>query len=113
MNQALGLAIGPRRPAAGLLLHTDRGSPYGAESYRQLLAQHGRQPSMRRKGNGWDHAVAASFLHTLKTALVSREDLETREQAAPAVVEYIEVFYNRQRGHAANGSLAPLVYEQT
>lgn len=113
VNQALAMAIYQRQPAAGLIMHTDRGSQYGAESYRQLLHQHEIQPSMRRKGNCWDNAVAESFFHTLKTELVYMEDFNTHEQAQTAVFEYIEVFYNRQRCHSANGYLAPLVYEQT
>jgi putative transposase len=112
VNQALSMAICQRHPAAGLIMHTDRGSQYGAESYRQLLTRHGIEPSMSRKGNGWDNAVAESFFHTLKTELVYLEDFETHEQAQTVVFEYIEVFYNRQRCHAANGSLAPLAYEQ-
>ena len=67
VNQALWMAISQRQPAAGLIMHTDRGSQYGAESYRQLLRQHGIEPSMSRKGNCWDNAVAESFFHTLKT----------------------------------------------
>src|SRR5262245_1497285 len=62
------------QPAAGLLMHTARGSQYGADSYRQLLTQHGIQPSMSRKGTCWDNAVAESFLHTLKTALIYTEN---------------------------------------
>jgi len=113
VNQALAMAICQRRPAAGLIMHTDRGSQYGAESYRQLLTQHGVQPSMSRKGNCWDNAVAESFFHTLKTELVYLEEFDTHEQAQTAVFEYVEVFYNRQRCHSANGYLAPLAYEQT
>ena len=112
VTQALSMAIGQRQPAAGLIMHTDRGSQYGAESYRQLLTQHGMQPSMSRKGNCWDNAVAESFFHTLKTELIYLEDFDTHEQAQTAVFEYIEVFYNRQRCHSANGYLAPLAYEQ-
>jgi putative transposase len=112
VNQALAMAICQRQPAAGLIMHTDRGSQYGAESYRQLLTQHGMQPSMSRKGNCWDNAVAESFFHTLKTELIYLEDFDTREHAETAVFEYIEVFYNRQRCHSANGYLAPLAYEQ-
>ena len=67
---------------------------------------------MSRKGNGWDNAVAESFFHTLKTELLSLEDFDTHEQAQTAVLEYIEVFYNRQRCQSANGYLAPLAYEQ-
>ena len=113
VNQALAMAICQRQPAVGLIMHTDRGSQYGADSSQQLLIQHGMQPSMSRKGNCWDNAVAESFFHTLKTELVYMEDFHTHEQAQTAVFEYIEVFYNRQRCHSANGYLAPLVYEQT
>ena len=113
VNRALMMAACQRQPAAGLIMHTDRGSQYGADSYRQLLAQHGIQPSMSRKGNCWDNAVAESFFHTLKTELIYLEDFDTHEHAQTAVFEYIEVFYNRQRCHSANGYLAPLAYEQT
>lgn len=112
VNHALGMALCQRQPAAGLLMHTDRGSQYGADSYRQLLARHGMRPSMSRKGNCWDKAVAESFFHTLKTELIYLEDFDTHEQTQTAVFEYIEVFYNRQRCHSANGYLAPLAYEQ-
>jgi putative transposase len=112
VNQALSMALCQRQPAAGLIMHTDRGSQYGADSYRQLLTQYGIQPSMSRKGNCWDNAVAESFFHTLKTELIYLEDFKTHEYAQTAVFEYIEVFYNRQRCHSANGYLAPLVYEQ-
>jgi putative transposase len=112
VTQALSMALGQRQPAAGLIMHPDRGSQYGADSYRQLLTQHGLQPSMSRKGNCWDNAVAESFFHTLKTELLYPEDYDTPEAAQTAVFEYIEVFYNRQRCHSANGYLAPLAYEQ-
>jgi transposase InsO family protein len=113
VNQALSMALYQRQPAAGLIMHTDRGSQYGADSYRQLLRQHGIEPSMSRKGNCWDNAVAESFFHTLKTELTYLEEYDTHADAQTAVFEYIEVFYNRQRCHAANGSLAPLVSAQT
>jgi putative transposase len=68
VTQALSMALYQRQPAAGVSRPTDRGSPYGADSYRQLLPPHAIQPSMRRKGNGWANAVAESFFHPLKTA---------------------------------------------
>jgi putative transposase len=68
---------------------------------------------MSRKGNCWDNAVAESFFHTLKTELTSLEEYDTHEDAQTAVFADIEVFYNRQRCHSANGYLAPLVSEQT
>jgi putative transposase len=107
VTQAWAMATSQRQPAAALIRHTDRGSQYGADSSRQFLTQHGIQPRMSRKGNCWDNAVAESFFHTLKTALISLEDLDTHEQAQTAVFEYIEVFYNRQRCHSAHGSRAP------
>jgi transposase InsO family protein len=112
VNQALLMALCQRPPAAGRIMQTDRGSQYGADSYRQLLTQHGLAPSRSRQGKCWANAVAESFLHTLKAALIYLEDFETHEQTQTAVFEYIEVFYNRQRCHAANGYLAPLAYEQ-
>jgi hypothetical protein len=67
---------------------------------------------MSRKGHCWDNAVAESFFHTWKTELISLEDFDMHEQAQTAVFAYMEVFYNRQRCHAAHGYLAPLAYEQ-
>jgi transposase InsO family protein len=113
VNRALMMAITQRQPAPGLLMHTDRGSQYVADSYQKILHDYAIEPSMSRKANCWDNAVAESFFHTLKTELIYLEDFETRDQACDAVFEYIEVFYNRQRRHSANQYLAPLVYEQT
>jgi transposase InsO family protein len=113
VNRALMMAITQRQPSPGLLMHTDRGSQYVADSYQKILHDYAIEPSMSRKANCWDNAVAESFFHTLKTELIYLEDFETREQACDAVFEYIEVFYNRQRRHSANQYLAPLVYEQT
>jgi transposase InsO family protein len=92
VHQAFSMALDQRQPAAGLSMPTDRGSQYGADSYPQLLRQHGIEPSMSRKGNCWDNAVAESFFHTLKTALSSLEDDDPHAQAQTAVFEYIEVF---------------------
>jgi transposase InsO family protein len=110
--QALAMALSQRRPAAGLLRQTDRSRQSGADCDRQLLTPQGLQPRRSRQGTCGAHAVAESVFHTGKTALISREDFATHEQAHTGVLEYIEGFYNRQRCHAANGSLAPLVYAQ-
>ena len=85
VHQALSRAICQRQPAAGLIMQTDRGSQYGADSYRQLLAHHGMQPSRSRQGHWWENAVAESCFHTLKTALISLEDSDTHEAAQTAV----------------------------
>jgi transposase-like protein len=110
---ALQMAIDQRQPQPGLIMHTDRGSQYVADRYLGLLHHHGIEPSMSRKGNCWDNAVAESFFHTLKTECVYLEKFESRDQAQDTIFDYIEVFYNRQRRHSANGNLAPMVYEQS
>ena len=112
VTDSLEMALWKRRPLAGLLVHSDRGSQYASGRYQQLLSDNGFICSMSRKGNCWDNAVAESFFHTLKTELIHHEDFQTREEAQQAIFEYIEVFYNRQRKHSTNGYLAPFVYEQ-
>lgn len=111
VNDALLMAIWKRKPAKGLLWHTDRGSQYASESHRDLLNQYGIRQSMSRKGNCWDNAVSESFFHTLKTELIHHQTFRNRDEARQAVFEYIEVFYNRERLHSANGYLSPVDYE--
>ena len=111
VNNALLMALWKRKPARGLIFHSDRGSQYASDSYRNILTTHGIKASMSRKGNCWDNAVAESFFHTLKIELVHHSDYATREEANASIFEYIEVFYNRQRSHSFNGYEAPLVYE--
>jgi transposase InsO family protein len=113
VTSALQMAIDQRQPRPGLIMHTDRGSQYVADHYLRLLHHHGMKPSMSRRGNCWDNAVAESFFRTLKTECVYLESFKCREQARHAIFDYIEVFYNRQRRHSANGNLAPMVYEQS
>jgi transposase InsO family protein len=113
VKQAFAMALCQRQPAAGLIMHTDRGSQYGADSDRPLLTPHGIPSRMSRTGNCGDTAVAERFFHPLKTARIYLEDWDTHEQAQTAVCEDVEVFYHRQRCHLANGYLAPLAYERT
>ncbi len=112
VNGAMLMAIWKRKPAKGLIFHSDRGSQYASDSYRKILERHGAKASMSRKGDCWDNAVAESFFHTLKTELVHHCDYEFREDARASIFEYIEVFYNRQRLHSTNGYEAPLVFER-
>ena len=111
VNGAMLMALWKRNPAKGLVSHSDRGSQYASDSHRKLLANHGFKASMSKKGDCWDNAVAESFFHTLKIELVHHCDYETRDDARASIFEYIEVFYNRQRTHSANGYEAPLVFE--
>lgn len=111
VNDALMMTIWQRKPAKGLLWHSDRGSQYASESHRTLLRQHGIRQSMSRKGNCWDNAVSESFFHTLKTEQFHHQTYQTRAEARQAIFEYIEIFYNRERLHSANGYLSPVNYE--
>ncbi|RYZ12768.1 MAG: IS3 family transposase, partial [Myxococcaceae bacterium] len=99
------------RPAPQLH-HSDRGSQYASEDYRQLLEARGIGCSMSRKGNCWDNAVAESFFSTLKLELVYITRFKTRESAKQSLFEYIEVFYNRKRRHSALGYVSPVEYER-
>ncbi len=109
--EALARAFANRRPAAGLISHSDRGSQYASEAYRRLVAKHAAIQSMSRKGNCWDNAPMESFFHSLKGEHVSWHDYQTRAEAKQSIFEWIEVFYNRQRLHSAIGYMAPETYE--
>ena len=112
VNDAFLMAIWKRKPAPGLVWHTDRGSQYASDSHRAILNDHGVIQSMSRKGNCWDNAVAESFFHTLKTELVHQQEFKNQEEANDAIFEYIEVFYNQSRIHSANNYLSPVEYEK-
>lgn len=111
VNNALLMAIFSRKPARGLIWHTDQGSQYVANSHLKIIQQHGIIQSMSRKGNCWDNAVAESFFATLKNELIYQQKFNTREEAKQAIFEYIEIFYNRVRVHSANDYLSPADYE--
>ncbi len=111
VNNAMTTAIWKRKPSRGLIFHSDRGSQYASDSYQKILKTHGILPSMSRKGDCWDNAVAESFFHTLKIELIHHCDFQSRREAKAAIFEYIEVFYNRQRLHSSNDYEAPLVFE--
>ena len=108
---ALQMAIEQRRPAAGLLHHTDQGRQYAAQKYQDLLRRRGMLASMSRKGEALDNAVAESFFSTLKNELVHHCDFMTRDQARTEIFDYIELFYNRRRAHATLRYMSPIDYE--
>jgi len=100
-------AVVAKRPPAGLIHHSDRGSQYCSQDYQKLLGQFGIKASMSRKGNCYDNAPMESFFGTLKTELVYHRRYETRRQAMAEITEYIDLFYNRQRRHSKLGYLSP------
>ena len=108
---ALRMALVARRPAPGLMHHSDRGSQYTSGEYRAELAAHGMVASMSRKGNCYDNAVAESFFSTLEFELLMKSHWQTREEARLAIFRYIETWYNRRRRHSTLGYLSPAEYE--
>ena len=111
VEEAMEMALTSRRPAAGLIFHSDRGSQYTSSSFRELLGRYQVRQSLSRPRQCWDNAVAESFFATLKTELIYRTTLETVSQARTTVFEYIEAFYNRRRLHSALGYQSPSSYE--
>ena len=124
--QALQMAIGQRQPAAGLIVHSDRGSQYASHEYQALLKQHGIVCSMSRKGNCWEfasgrhfgaaksshNAVMERFFLNLKMERVWQREYANQMEAQKDVTEYIVGFYNATRRHAALGNLAPIAFEK-
>ena len=109
---ALRMALAQRRPAAGLLHHSDRGSQYAGGAYQALLAAHALTCSMSRKGDCWDNAVAESFFATLEHELLADADFPSRQTARRAIFEFLEVWYNRERRHSSLGYASPVEYEE-
>jgi putative transposase len=111
--QALRSAYWQRKPAAGLIMHTDRGSQYASDDHRKLLKDYRMVASMSRKANCWDNAPMESFFKTLKVECVYNLENKTRDAVRLAIVDWIEGFYNRQRRHSAIGYLTPVQAEST
>ncbi len=110
---ALCRALEQRRPAAGLLHHSDRGSQYADHDYVRALAAHQIERSMSRRGNCYDNAFAESFFSSFKTES-GIEDVvpATRRDAELTAFDYIETFYNPTRRHSSLGYLSPVAFEQ-
>lgn len=110
--EAWWMAWHRRRPAPGLVHHSDQGNQYRASLYQTLLARRGVIVSMSRKGNCYDNAPAESFFSSLKNELVRHRQFRDQAEARQAIVEYIEKFYNRQRLHQALGYRSPEEFER-
>lgn len=108
---ALERARATRRPRPGLLHHSDRGSVYASDDYRKALASHGMTPSMSRKGDCWDNAVAESFFASIKGEALDHQLFETRAEATAAIADYVDGFYNLSRLHSSIGYVSPIQFE--
>jgi putative transposase len=109
---ALEMAIWQRRPAPGLIVHSDRGSQYASKRYRLLLKKQDFIGSMSRKGNCWDNAVAESFFGSMKQERVQWRHYQTRLAAQQDILNYIAMFYNSKRLHSYLGYKSPAQYER-
>jgi putative transposase len=109
---ALNMAIHNRRPAPGLIHHSDRGSQYTSVEFGKRLKETELLPSMGSVADALDNALAESFVSTLKRELLHRHSWPTRESVRVAIFEYIESFYNPRRRHSSLGNLSPVEYEQ-
>lgn len=112
VTESLLRAIAAKRPARGLIHHSDRGSQYCAQDYQLILARFDFLASMSGRGNCFDNAPMESFWGTLKQELIHHRHYTSRLEAVRDITEYIEIFYNRQRKQARLGFLAPAIYAQ-
>jgi transposase InsO family protein len=110
--RALHQALALRRPAPGLIHHSDRGVQYASLAYQHVLRHHGLMPSMSAAGDCWDNAVAESFFATLKVELAETARWATRAAAQHDLSEFIDRWYNHQRRHATLGYRSPVQYER-
>lgn len=113
VEDALAMAFTQRRPAAGVLFHSDRGCQYTSSAYAALARANGVILSVSRKGECWDNAVAESFFATIKRELINDRSWPTRAGLHRAIFDYIEGWYNTRRLHSSLGYLSPAEYELT
>ena len=108
---ALDMAYRRRKPAQGLIFHSDRGVQYAARGYRERLEAYGIRQSMSRRGDPYDNAVAENFFSCLKCELIHLKHYPTRAAAQDDVFVYLEAFYNTIRPHSALGWRSPASFE--
>lgn len=109
---ALLMAVWRRQPQSTVLVHSDQGSQFSSYDWQAFLKIHNLQPSMSRRGNCHDNAVAESFFQLLKRERIRRKIYATRDEARQDVFDYIEMFYNPKRRHSVSNRLSPVEYEK-
>ena len=110
--QALLAAVWRRKPAPGLLLHSDQGTQFTSEDWQCFLREHDIVCSMSRRGNCHDNAAMESFFQLLKRERIKRRIYSNHDEARADVFQYIEMFYNPTRRHGSNGGLSPIEFER-
>jgi len=109
---ALMMAVWRRRPKQPVIVHSDQGSQYGSDDWLRFCQSNNLKPSMSRRGNCWDNAVAESFFSSLKKERIKRRIYKTRDMAKADIFDYIEMFYNQSRRHSHIGGISPEAFEQ-
>lgn len=108
---AVLMAVRRRRRPRGTVIHSDQGTQYGSDAWRRFCRSNHLEPSMSRKGNCWDNAVAESFFSSLKKERIKKQIYKNRELALADVADYIETFYNQTRRHSYLGGVSPDQFE--
>ena len=108
---ALLMAVWRRKPAGRVIVHSDQGSQYGSDDFKRFCQANNLEPSMSRRANCWDNAVAESFFSSLKKERIRKRIYKTRDLARADIFDYIEVFYNRTRRHSHIGGVSPEAFE--
>jgi putative transposase len=108
---ALLMAVWRRKPSGKVVIHSDQGSQFTSQEWRDFLKDNNLEASMSRRGNCYDNAVAESFFASLKTERIRRKIYKTRQEARADAFNYIELFSNPTRRHAKNGMLSPAEFE--
>ncbi|MDD9664292.1 IS3 family transposase [Klebsiella pasteurii] len=109
---ALMMAVWRRKPDGEVIVHSDQGSQYGSDDWQRFCRANNLAPSMSRRGNCWDNAVAESFFSSLKKERIRKRIYKTRDLVRADIFDYIEVFYNRTRRHSHLGGVSPEAFEQ-
>ncbi|WP_217438339.1 MULTISPECIES: IS3 family transposase [Pseudomonas] len=108
---ALLMAVWRRKPKTRVIVHSDQGSQYGSDDWKRFCLANHLEPSLSRRGNCWDNAVAESFFSSLKKERIRKRIYKTRDMARADVFDYIEAFYNRTRRHSYLGGVSPEAFE--
>jgi len=108
---AIVMAVWRRQPKNTVLIHSDQGAQYGRDDWRRFCRDHHLDPSMSRRGNCWDNAVAESFFSSLKKERIKKRVYKTRDLARADIFDYIEMFYNPIRRHTHLDGISPDAFE--
>jgi len=110
--RALLMAVWRRQPNEPVRVHSDQGSQYGSADYLAFIRENNLEPSMSRRGNCHDNAVAESLFATFKKRVIQRKIYATREEAKGEIFNFIEMFYNPVKRHSHTGGVSPAKFDE-